>query len=158
VALVLESAMLETTADALVLDMGEPVKITELADDLITALGLSPTAVRKEIVGLRPGEKLHEALWDLGDEVSASGHPRLLAVRQRVRRLADVEQLVAEIERLALDGQVERLLARVRELVPSYHAPHHNGGPAVVELRGRKRVTEDPAVATPVAAPHEGLA
>src|SRR5918996_463821 len=132
VALVLESAMLETNADALVLNMGEPLKITELADDLITALGLSPDEVPRQVVGLRPGEKLHEALWDLGDEVEWSGHPRLLAVRHRVRPPADVEALVREIERLALEGQIEGFLTRVSELVPSYVPAYQNGRPALV--------------------------
>jgi FlaA1/EpsC-like NDP-sugar epimerase len=148
VALVLESVMLHTNADALVLDMGEPVKITDIADDLVTALGLAPAEVRKQVVGLRPGEKLHEALWEVGDEVGASGHPRLLAVRQRVRQLADVEEVVTEIESLALRGQVEQLLSRVSGLVPSYVPSYEDGRPAIVEL-GERRGLDEAHVAAP---------
>jgi hypothetical protein len=57
---------------------------------------------------------------------------------------------VAELERLALDGQVERLLARIRELVPSYRATHPNAGAAVVEL-GRTSAAESPGDAMVVA-------
>ena len=147
VALVLESVMLETTADALVLDMGEPVKITELANDLVTALGLQPATVAKQVIGLRPGEKLHEILWDEADEVVPSGHPRLVAVRQRVRPLAEIDELVTAIERLALEGHVEQFLGRVSELVPSYVPSYDYGRPALIEL-GRRRTDEDHAVAS----------
>ena len=149
VALVLESVMLETTADALVLDMGEPVKITELANDLVTALGLQPTTVTQQVIGLRPGEKLHEALWDETDEVGPSGHPRLIALRQRVRPLAEIDKLVVEIERLAMEGHIEEFLARVSELVPSYVPSYPNGRPAMMEL-GKQSPDQDRAVAPPV--------
>jgi FlaA1/EpsC-like NDP-sugar epimerase/lipopolysaccharide/colanic/teichoic acid biosynthesis glycosyltransferase len=138
VALVLESVMLETTADALVLDMGEPVKITELANDLVTALGLQPATVAKQVIGLRPGEKLHEVLWDDDDEVGPSGHPRLVAVRQRVRPLVEIDELVTEIERLALEGRVAQFLRRVSELVPSYVPSYEYGHPVIMELGGRR--------------------
>jgi FlaA1/EpsC-like NDP-sugar epimerase len=143
VALVLESVMLDSTADALVLDMGEPVKITELANDLVTALGLQPTTVAQQVIGLRPGEKLHEILWEDADEIVPSGHPRLLAVRQRVRPLAEIDELVAEIERLALEGRVEQFLARVSKLVPSYVPSHRNGSPALMELGGQRTSQPD---------------
>jgi FlaA1/EpsC-like NDP-sugar epimerase len=146
VALVLESVMLDTAADALVLDMGEPIKIAELADDLVTALGLQPTTVQKQVIGLRPGEKLHEVLWDDADEVGPSGHPRLIAVRQRVRSLAEIDGIVTEIERLALDGHVEQFLTRISELVPSYIPSYKNGRPAVIELVGQRK-DDDYAVA-----------
>jgi FlaA1/EpsC-like NDP-sugar epimerase len=141
-ALVLESVMLETTADALVLDMGKPVKITELANDLVTALGLEPTKVAQRVIGLRPGEKLHEALWEDGDEVGPSGHPRLVAVQQRVRPLAEIDEIVMDIEQLALEGRVEEFLGRVSELVPSYVPSYSNGRPPMMELNGSRPLEE----------------
>ena len=149
VALVLESVMLDSTADALVLDMGEPVKITELANDLVTALGLQPETIAQQVIGLRPGEKLHEILWDDADDVGPSGHPRLFAVRQRVRPLAEIDELVTEIERLALEGRVEQFLARVSKLVPSYVPSYRNGRPAMMEL-GERRTDHPPTTAPPV--------
>jgi FlaA1/EpsC-like NDP-sugar epimerase len=150
VALVLESAVLETEADALVLDMGEPVKITDLADDLVTALGLSPAAISKEVVGLRPGEKLHEILWDEFEEVAPSGHPRLIALRQWLRPPAEIEKLVTEIEHFALEGRVEQFLARVSELVPSYVSSYESGRPALVQFAGRPVADEESEIPAPV--------
>jgi hypothetical protein len=68
-----------------------------------------------------------------------------------VRPLAEIDELVTEIERLALEGQVERLLATVRELVPSYLPPHQSGGPAMVELGVPRPVAEELGVAVPFA-------
>jgi len=120
VGLVLESTTLDTQRGVAVLDMGEPVKIASLADDLITALGLPPDDVPRQFIGLRPGEKLHEVLWDEMDEVLSSPHPRISIVRPRAKPLADMEAVVRQLEQLAIDGLVAPLLAKVQEIVPSY--------------------------------------
>ena len=122
VGLVLESATLDTQGGIAVLDMGEPVKITTLADDLVTALGLPPSAVPRQFIGLRPGEKLHEVLWDQIDEVLPSPHARIIRVKSQGPPLKDMQTLVRELEHLAVDGKVDKLLAKVREIVPSYAA------------------------------------
>jgi FlaA1/EpsC-like NDP-sugar epimerase/lipopolysaccharide/colanic/teichoic acid biosynthesis glycosyltransferase len=120
VGLVLESTTLNMRGGVAVLDMGQPLKITELADDLVTALGLPPSAVPRQVIGLRPGEKLHEALWDDIDEVLPSPHPRITVVRPRVRSFKEMDGLVRELEQLAVDGNIGPLMAKVHEIVPSY--------------------------------------
>jgi FlaA1/EpsC-like NDP-sugar epimerase len=127
VALVLESAALQAEGDITVLDMGEPMQITKLADDLVTAMGLTPSAIPRRFIGLRPGEKLHEALWEDGDELVSSPHPRIVTLRQPGRPLEEMEVFVRDLERLALAGSVERLLARVQEIIPTYQ-PVADGG------------------------------
>jgi len=122
VGLVLDSATLDLQGGIAVLDMGEPVKITTLANDLVTALGLPASAVPKQFIGLRPGEKLHEVLWDQIDEVLPSPHARIIRVKSQGPPLKDMETFVRELERLAVDGDVAQLLAKVREIVPSYAA------------------------------------
>jgi FlaA1/EpsC-like NDP-sugar epimerase/lipopolysaccharide/colanic/teichoic acid biosynthesis glycosyltransferase len=135
VGLVLESATLETQGGIAVLDMGEPVKITNLADDFITALGLPPSAVPRQFIGLRPGEKLHEVLWDDVDEVLPSPHPRIALVRPRGRPLKDMEVIVRQLEQLAVDGLVGPLLAKVKEIIPSYSGYADKGRPSVLQLQ-----------------------
>jgi FlaA1/EpsC-like NDP-sugar epimerase/lipopolysaccharide/colanic/teichoic acid biosynthesis glycosyltransferase len=120
VGLVLDSATLDLQGGIAVLDMGEPVKITTLANDLVTALGLPASAVPKQFIGLRPGEKLHEVLWDQIDEVLPSPHARIIRVKSQGPPLKDMETVVRELEHLAVDGDVDKLLAKVREIVPSY--------------------------------------
>lgn len=121
VSLVLESASMNVRGDIAVLDMGQPVRIKDLAEDLIMALGLPPSEVEQEYVGLRPGEKLHEVLWEEEiEEVLPSPHPRIFAIRQRGRPVAELEELLNELESLALGDRIEEALAKIHELVPTY--------------------------------------
>jgi FlaA1/EpsC-like NDP-sugar epimerase/lipopolysaccharide/colanic/teichoic acid biosynthesis glycosyltransferase len=150
VALVLESATLDPEGDITVLDMGEPVRITKLADDLVTALGLPPSAVPKRFIGLRPGEKLHEVLWDDEDEVLPAHHPRIVSLRQAARPLQEMEAYVRELERLALGGDTQPLLAWVQEIVPSYQPRLETGYASIVHLDA---VTKGPAHASPAEGP-----
>jgi len=139
VGLVLESTTLDIQGGIAVLDMGEPVKITRLADDFVTALGLSPSAVPHEFIGLRPGEKLHEVLWDQVDEVLPFPHPRIIVVRPQGRPLKDMDGFVSQLQQLAVDGLVGPLLAKVQEIVPSYTGHLRNREPWVLELDAEPR-------------------
>jgi FlaA1/EpsC-like NDP-sugar epimerase len=87
--LVLKAAGVDVDADMLLLDMGEPVGIRKLAEDMITFQGYEP-GVDIPIVytGLRPGEKLHERLWSAGETPSPTPYPGILAVNRRDRALA----------------------------------------------------------------------
>jgi FlaA1/EpsC-like NDP-sugar epimerase/lipopolysaccharide/colanic/teichoic acid biosynthesis glycosyltransferase len=139
VGLVLESTTLDTQGGIAVLDMGEPVKITTLADDLITALGLSPSAVPRQFIGLRPGEKLHEVLWDEVDEVLPSLHPRIAVVRPRGKPLKDMDAFVRQLEQLAVQGLIGPLLAKVQEVIPSYSGHVSADQPRVLQLNPEPR-------------------
>jgi FlaA1/EpsC-like NDP-sugar epimerase/lipopolysaccharide/colanic/teichoic acid biosynthesis glycosyltransferase/ActR/RegA family two-component response regulator len=125
VGLVLESTTLEKRGDVFVLNMGVPVKITELARDLVVSLGLSPTEVIQEHVGLRPGEKMHEALWEEREEAVTLGHGRIFAIRQHPKPLSELEACINEMEHLAMSGNCARLLRKVQEVVPSYTPPEN---------------------------------
>src|SRR6185295_7282530 len=61
--LILDAAALGRGADLFVLDMGEPIRIMDLAHDLVRLAGRDPDSQPIEIIGLRPGEKLHEELF-----------------------------------------------------------------------------------------------
>jgi FlaA1/EpsC-like NDP-sugar epimerase/lipopolysaccharide/colanic/teichoic acid biosynthesis glycosyltransferase len=148
VGLVLESATLELQSGIAVLDMGHPVKITTLADDFVTALGLPPSDVPRQVIGLRPGEKLHEVLWDDVDEVLPSPHPRILVVRPVNRPFLEMEEGVRQLEQLAVDGLVAPLLAKVHELVPSYKGHVEEARPWVLQLEAEPRKPLAPANGT----------
>jgi FlaA1/EpsC-like NDP-sugar epimerase/lipopolysaccharide/colanic/teichoic acid biosynthesis glycosyltransferase len=115
--LVMLSATIDEADATFVLDMGEPRTITELADDVVMALGMSPVDVHRRYVGLRPGDSLHETLWDQGDDVLPSGHERILMIRPRRRPRHDMEALVDRLEALAVAGDGERLLEELRAAV-----------------------------------------
>ena len=107
-----------------VLDMGEPVKIVDLARDMIRLSGFTESEIKVEFTGLRPGEKLYEELLADGETTLPTPHPKLRIAKPSVvpdeTWLADLEQWLAVPSR----GEVEvkqGLRARVPEYQPSVH-------------------------------------
>jgi len=112
--LVLQAGAMGTGGDLFVLDMGEPVRIVDLARRMIRLSGydMTPSSeetghIQIEYVGLRPGEKLHEELL-LGNNVSGTGHPMIMRAEEeslpnhQIQRL--LEELVMHCDRLDCDG------------------------------------------------------
>ncbi len=111
----------ETRGKIFVLDMGEPVKIVDLAHQMIRLAGLrADRDVKIEFIGLRPGEKLHEELFHSAEPLMPTANP---AIRLAAPRTADYAMLVRSIDelednaRLRREDRVVRLLER---LVPEY--------------------------------------
>jgi FlaA1/EpsC-like NDP-sugar epimerase len=120
--LVLQAASLATGGDIFVLDMGQPIKILDLARNLIRLSGFVPDEeIRIELIGLRPGEKLYEEL--VGDDETAkpSAADRILRVEPKaVPDTQWLNQEVAELERLADAADVVGVGKRLAEIVPMY--------------------------------------
>jgi FlaA1/EpsC-like NDP-sugar epimerase len=76
--LILDAAALGTNGDLFVLDMGEPVRIVDLARDLVRLAGRDPDTQPMDIVGIRPGEKLHEELFYDAEQVEPTSVPKVL--------------------------------------------------------------------------------
>jgi FlaA1/EpsC-like NDP-sugar epimerase len=129
--LVLQAGTMARGGEVFVLDMGQPVKIDELARRMIALSGLSvrdeknPDGdVEIEYTGLRPAEKLYEELL-IGENVSGTEHPMIMRAFEHTPSWAEVSQWLADM-RLALDqSNCERardILARaVREYAPAEH-------------------------------------
>jgi O-antigen biosynthesis protein WbqV len=104
-----------------VLDMGEPVKIVDLAEQMIRLAGLRPGRdVKLEFVGLRPGEKLHEELFHSAEPLMPTRNP---AIRLAAPRTADYQVLsrsIDELEDAARSRREERMLQLLERLVPEY--------------------------------------
>jgi FlaA1/EpsC-like NDP-sugar epimerase len=76
--LILDAAALGTNGDLFVLDMGEPIRIVDLARDLVRLAGRDPDTQPMDIVGIRPGEKLHEELFYDEEQVEPTAVPKVL--------------------------------------------------------------------------------
>jgi FlaA1/EpsC-like NDP-sugar epimerase len=119
--LVLQAASMGRGGEIFVLDMGEPAKIVDLARDLIRLSGLQPDRdIEIRFTGIRPGEKLFEEL-SLHDEIAQkTRHPRVFIGLLRPHDWQEVNDGIEELRRLAIGGDLYRIHAKLKELVPEY--------------------------------------
>jgi FlaA1/EpsC-like NDP-sugar epimerase len=119
--LVLQAFAMGTGGEVYVLNMGEQVRIVDLAQDLIRLSGLEP-GIDIEIVytGIRPGEKLSEALWDEGANYQSTGHPDILRLDEeellRGRALVDT---VTSLVQSAQSGDTDEIIRLLNVSVPN---------------------------------------
>ncbi|MFA6901868.1 MAG: nucleoside-diphosphate sugar epimerase/dehydratase [Gallionellaceae bacterium] len=123
--LVLQAGLMGEGGKIFVLDMGEPVKIVDLARDLIRLSGLKEEDIRIEFSGLRPGEKLYEELLADSELTLETPHPKLRIARARSVDAIWVNELLTWVSSTATwpDEAVKRQL---QQLVPEY-VPTSNG-------------------------------
>jgi FlaA1/EpsC-like NDP-sugar epimerase len=126
--LVLQAAAVGQSGQVLVLDMGEPVKIADLARQLIRLAGHTPEEIRIEFTGLRPGEKLYEELLADADDTLPTAVQRLRVARLAQRPTQD-DALAALLEFAAASGDAgdDDVRGRLRAVVPEYRPA--GGGP-----------------------------
>jgi FlaA1/EpsC-like NDP-sugar epimerase len=126
--LVIQASAMACGGEVYVLDMGEPVRITDLARSMIQLSGLSERTSANEAgdieiqyVGLRPGEKLFEELL-IGDNVVPSDHPRIMCARERHIEPALLDKMIQSLK-LAVDANdIHGMLRQIQNLVPEYAA------------------------------------
>jgi FlaA1/EpsC-like NDP-sugar epimerase len=105
-----------------VLDMGEPVKIVDLARQMIRLAGLVPEQdVKIEFIGLRPGEKLHEELFHDAEAAVPTKNPALRLAAPRTADYAVLARSIDDLEEQARAGNETRVLDLLQRLVPEYH-------------------------------------
>jgi FlaA1/EpsC-like NDP-sugar epimerase len=127
VQLVIQAADLGgTSGDVFVLEMGEPVRIVDLARNMIALAGQEPDVdIAIEFTGPRPGEKIHEELFNADEEPRPTAAERIVRAGRLAPLDADwVDRTVTELEGLVASGDETDLAARVVELVAgAEHAP-----------------------------------
>lgn len=117
--LVLEAGSMGTGGEIFILDMGEPVKILDLAEDMVTLSGFRPYE-EMDIVftGLRPGEKLVEELELTGEKIAKTRHPKIFIGRLAPYPPAEVEQFLEVLGSLTREGRHEELRQTLGDLLP----------------------------------------
>jgi FlaA1/EpsC-like NDP-sugar epimerase len=118
--LVVQAGGIGASGDLFVLNMGEPVKIVDLAKDLIRLSGLDPESFPIEFTGLRPGEKLYERLWEQGDVVEQTAAPNVLRVKDAAPETTALTQRIDALVAVAESGDHLGTVAGLAQLVPSY--------------------------------------
>lgn len=110
--LVLQAGGMGSGEALFVLDMGEPVRIVDLAHDVIKLSGFSPDEIEIVYSGMRPGEKLTEALWEPDARVHPTAHPEILKVEEP-SAAPDIDRLLVDFVRTGRDRMaIEAALAK----------------------------------------------
>jgi len=120
--LLLQAGLQGSGGEILVLEMGEPVRIVDLARDLIKLSGADPDKIAVVFIGLRPGEKLYEELLATEEATKPTPHPKLRIAQAREADIDAVGQMVTwcESDRVADDAEVR---ARLKSWIPEYAPP-----------------------------------
>ena len=124
--LVLQAGVMGKDGDIFVLDMGEPVKIIDLAREMITLSGLRPGEdIEIKVTGMRPGEKLYEELSVKGEDMGKTTHEKIYIWRNRKEDWPRICRLMDELVAVADQLPQEELKRRLMDVVPEF-TPHES--------------------------------
>jgi FlaA1/EpsC-like NDP-sugar epimerase len=116
--LVVQAGAIGGRGDVFVLDMGEPVRIIDLAMQMVRLSGKDPERdIDIEIVGARPGEKLHEELWGEGETAVPTSHPKIMRVSGPTVDAEWLGEELTELERLVHGGETLEVVSRLSAMM-----------------------------------------
>ncbi|WP_133014320.1 polysaccharide biosynthesis protein [Clostridium cuniculi] len=138
--LVLQAGAYAKGGEIFVLDMGKPVKIYDLAENLIRLSGYTPNKdIKIEITGLRPGEKLYEELLMNNDNLTKTAHNKIFIDKPETISLNKIIKQIDDLLFVAKIGNKNMLKDKLKEIVPTYSSP---------EVYNNKIALEEAAVTT----------
>jgi FlaA1/EpsC-like NDP-sugar epimerase len=127
VSLVVQAGAIGGRGQVFVLDMGEPVRIIDLAQNMIRLSGKEPRLpndttttsrdVKISFIGSKPGEKIHEELWSDDESVGATTHPKIMRLSRPPVDPDWLAQQLEELERLADEGDTLEVVGKLRNVV-----------------------------------------
>jgi len=124
VELVIQSATLDTKkkkGEIYVLEMGQPIAITEIAEQLIRLVGLRPNIdIKIKFTGLRPGEKIQEELHYKTEKFTKTKNKSIFIVKPKIETHQKLSQSLKELINLAKNGELDDCYKKMSEIVPEY--------------------------------------
>lgn len=137
--LVLQTSTMGRGGEIFVLDMGEPVKITDLARNLILLSGLRPDEdIRIEFTGIRPGEKLYEELHTFEESTLPTRHEKVKIFTGPSLGYGEMTGPIETLRRICAVRDVAQLILQLKEIVPEYNPSSHVLQRALIERRPRE--------------------
>jgi FlaA1/EpsC-like NDP-sugar epimerase len=119
--LILQAGAMGEGAEIFILDMGTPIKIVDMAKDLIRRSGFKPGIdIEIKFIGLRPGEKLHEELITEGEGIVRTPHEKIFVLKGNTCDLTWLNQRIEELAKLAYDQDEPGIKSKLKEIVPEY--------------------------------------
>ena len=132
----------KTDQGIFVLDMGKPVKIIDLARQVIRLSGLRPDVdVKIVYTGLRPGEKMYEELMHETENLLPTDHPSLMVAQPRFVQLMAVQKQIATIEDAAREGRSSEVIRLLKVYIPEFDASSSEAKKARGDVPERKVVS-----------------
>jgi FlaA1/EpsC-like NDP-sugar epimerase len=119
--LILQAGAMGNGGEIFILDMGTPIKIADMAKDLIRLSGFEPDLDLKiEYIGLRPGEKLYEELITEGEGILPTSHEKIMVLSGAECNVQMLNGKIDEIINLAGNQNVKQIKSRLKEILPEY--------------------------------------
>jgi FlaA1/EpsC-like NDP-sugar epimerase len=124
VQLVLQAGALGRGGEVFVLDMGEPIRVVDIATDLIRLSGLTVGSdIQIKFTGMRPGEKLYEEMFFSAENVLTTDHPKVLRARNGILPEGVMRRIESLVDAAEAEHPDQELKSLLRTLVPDFH-PH----------------------------------
>jgi len=125
--LILQAGSMGDGGEIFILDMGTPIKIDDMARDLIRLSGFEPEVdIEIEYVGLRPGEKLYEELRAEGEGIIPTSHEKIMVLRGTECNMDLLNGGIDELARLAYEQDTDKIIENLQEIVPEYRPANDN--------------------------------
>lgn len=140
--LVLQASVMGNGGEIFILDMGDPIKIVDLARDLIQLSGFNESEIEIVFNGIRPGEKLYEELSTLHEKAEKTRHPKILIGKTQAESLTQMAKAIDALAETSRRGSNDELRSALKKIVPEYSGS--DGGAAAA---ASSRSTPDASVA-----------
>jgi FlaA1/EpsC-like NDP-sugar epimerase len=119
--LVLEASSIGRGGEIFVFDMGKPVKVVDLARNMIRLAGFEPDVdIQIKFVGLRPGEKLYEELLHQSEDDIPTHHPKIMIARVREQNFAKINKFLEDMSFAIAEQQNLKVVKLMKEIVPEF--------------------------------------
>ena len=120
--LILQAGAMGNGGEIFILDMGTPIKIDDMARDLIRLSGFEPDVdIKIEYIGLRPGEKLYEELITEGEGILPTSHEKIMVLRGVECNLQLLNGEINEIISLARNQNTKEIIGKLKDILPEYN-------------------------------------